>query len=384
VLLVACANVAGLLLSRARARSREIAVRLAIGAGRWVLIRQLLLENLIMAIAGGAAGLLVADLSADFWRRNPIRTDVPVVFDVQVDNRVLLFTLVVSVVSTLLFGLVPALRASRPDLVPALKGTDGETGSRRRLWGRNAIVAGQVAVSLVLLTISASMVQGFREEFAQGPGYRTDRLFVATLGTQMAHYSEDQTSRYYRDLLDATRQAAGVKSAALGGIPMQDAALSVGIVPEGWHLQPNEQSIATMCFYISDGYFETMNIPILQGRDFRRLDGAGAPLVAVVNEQAAKHLERCGARQAVPSGRGHGSAGRNRGYRPHVEVPMDCRGQYGLRLPALPAAPSLQNLAPGRIRRPRCRLPGSCAAGRVAQTGPRYAGLRRPSHAGAL
>jgi predicted permease len=290
VLLVACANVAGLLLSRARARSHEIAVRLAIGAGRGTLIRQLLLENLIMAIAGGAAGLLVADVSADFWRRNPIRSDLPVVFDVQVDHRVLLFTLVVSVVSTLLFGLVPALRASRPDLVPALKGTDGETGSRRRLWGRGALVAGQVAVSLVLLTISASMVQGFREQFAQGPGYRTDRLFVATLDAQMAHYSEDQTSRYYRDLLDATRQAAGVKSAALGGIPMQDAALSVGIIPEGWQLQPNEHSIATMCFYVSDGYFETMNIPILQGRDFRRSDGAGAPLVAVVNEQAARHF----------------------------------------------------------------------------------------------
>ena len=137
VLLVACANVAGLLLSRARARTREIAVRLAIGAGRGALVRQLLLESLLIAIAGGAGGAIVAEVIADYWRRTPVPFDLPVVFDMTVNLRVLLFTLAVAVVSTLLFGLAPALRVTRPDLVPALKAADADSAGEPLLGAQS-------------------------------------------------------------------------------------------------------------------------------------------------------------------------------------------------------------------------------------------------------
>jgi len=290
VLLVACANVAGLLLSRARARAREIAVRLAIGAGRMALVRQLLLENLLVALAGGVAGVWMADAMADYWRRLPIPTDLPVVFDAGVDRRVLLLTLIVSVLSTLLFGLAPALRGTRPDLVPALKAADADSAGRRRLWGRNLIVAGQVALSVMLLTVSAAMVQGFREELMPGPGYRVDHLYLTSFNTQLAHYSQDQTIRFYKDLLDRARSEPAIKSAALiSAVPMQAGPGAVGVVPEGWQLPRGEQSMTTYAAYISDGYFATMNIPILQGRGFLESDRADVPMVAVVNEQMARH-----------------------------------------------------------------------------------------------
>ena len=290
VLLVACANVAGLLLSRARARSREIAVRLAIGAGRGALIRQLLLENLLVAVAGGSGGIIVTEVVAEFWRRVPIPADLPVVFDIGTDGRVLLFTLAVSVLSTLLFGLAPALRMTRPDLVPALKAADADSGGKRRLWGRNLIVAGQVALSLVLLAVSGALVQGFRGELTQGPGFRTDRLFLASFDTQLIHYSGDQTRRFYDDLLWRTRSAPGVRSAALiSDVPMAGSD-SIDMVVEGSELPRSQKANPGFGAYVSEGYFRAMEIPILAGRDFLESDRQGAPLVAVVNDHAAKHF----------------------------------------------------------------------------------------------
>jgi predicted permease len=292
VLLVACANVAGLLLSRARARTREIAVRLAIGASRTALVRQLLLENLLVAVAGGLAALVVADAINEFWRHVPVPADLPVVFDVKVDHRVLLFTMIVSVLSTLLFGLAPALNATRPNLVPALKAADADTGGKHRFWGRNTVVAGQVALSLVLLAVSATLFRGFRNVLTAGPGFRTDRLFLTSFDTQLANYSQDQSQRFYQNLLDRTRAAPGVKSATLmSSLPMFESE-SAGIVPEGWQLPAGEHSISTLCAYISDGYFQTMGIPILQGRAVLEMDREDTPLVAVVNEHMANHYWR--------------------------------------------------------------------------------------------
>lgn len=289
VLAVACANVAGLLLSRARARSREIAVRLAIGAGRAALIRQLLLENLVVAVGGGVGGVAVAAAVAALFRNLPLPSDLPIVLAMGVDRRVLLFTLAVSVLSTLLFGLAPALRITRPDLVASLKAGDADRGGKPRLWGRNAIVAGQVALAVLLLVISAVLVQGFREQLVEGPGYRTDHLFLTSFDTDLAHYSEDQARRFYRDLLERTRAAAGVRSAALtSGVPMISVD-SVGIVPEGYQLTPGEQALTTFDSYLSEGYFGTLGIPIVRGRGFLESDAANSPLVAVVNEHMAAH-----------------------------------------------------------------------------------------------
>jgi predicted permease len=290
VLAVACANVAGLLLSRSRARSREIAIRLAIGAGRWALVRQLLFENLLVAIAGGLGGVEVAYAAAKFFSNYPVPPDLPIVFAATVDTRVLLFTLAVSLGSTLLFGLAPALRSTRPDLVRALKAADADSGGKKRFWGRNAIVAGQVALSLVLLTISAVLLRGFRDQFMQGPGFRTERLFLTAFDTDLAHYSEDQTGQFYANLLHRARSAPGVRSAALTSIVPLDGQDSVDIVPEGYQMPARQQALTIFDAYVSDGYFDTLGVPIQQGRGFLESDGKGAPLVAVVNEHAAKHF----------------------------------------------------------------------------------------------
>jgi predicted permease len=290
VLLVACANVAGLLLSRARARTRGMAVRLAIGAGRWALIRQLLLENLLLAIAGGGAGILLAFSITDFFNAIPIPTDVPVFLKAAIDQRVLLFTLAASIVSTFLFGLVPAFQTTRLDLVPALKATDTDSGGRRRLWGRNLIVVGQVALSLVLLVVSAMMWQGFRDQLKQGPGFRTDHLYLAGFNTTPMNYSEQQTRKFYKDLLDKTRLAPGVRSAALASdVPMGFNFPSTGMVPEGYSLPAGQQAISILNYLVSDGYFATQGVRILRGRGFLDTDQAGTPLVAVVNAHFAQH-----------------------------------------------------------------------------------------------
>jgi macrolide transport system ATP-binding/permease protein len=289
VLLVACANVTGLLLSRAKARSREMAVRLAIGAGRGALIRQLLLENALLALAGGLAGIAVAYAITSFFNGIPIPTDVPVDFHASVDRRMLLFTILASLLSTFVFGLTPALQTTRLDLVSALKAGTAAGARWRRLWGRNLIVVGQVALSLVLLIVSAVLLQGFRGELLQGPGFRTDHLYLTSLDTQPLHYSEDQSHRFFRDLLNKTRQAPGIRSAALtSNVPLLGGN-SVGVVPEGYSLPRGEQVFTVFNHYVSEGYFATLGVPILRGRGFLDSDRADTPLVAVVNAQFANH-----------------------------------------------------------------------------------------------
>jgi macrolide transport system ATP-binding/permease protein len=289
VLLVACANVAGLLVSRARARTREMAVRLAIGAGRGALIRQLFLENLLLAIAGGLVGILLAYAITDFFNTIPIPTDVPVSLKAAIDQRVLLFTLAASILSTFVFGLAPAFQTTRLDLVPSLKAMDADSSGRKRLWGRNLLVAGEVALSLVLLVVSAVSWLGFQSQLRQGTGYRTDHLYLASFDTRPRSYSEDQTRRFYRDLLEKTRLAPGVRSAALASdVPMGFNQSSVAVVPEGYSLPPGQQAFNVMNYYVSDGYFATQGIRILRGRGFRETDRAGTPLVAVVNTQFAQ------------------------------------------------------------------------------------------------
>jgi predicted permease len=235
---------------------------------------------------GGAA---VAQGFADSWRSMPFPSDLPVVLDIGVDHRVLLFTLVVSVLSTLLFGLAPAFRVTRLDLIPALKAADADSGGRRRLWGRNMIVAGQVALSLVLLAVAASLVQGFRGELMQGPGFRTDHLLITSFDTHLAQYSEDRARRFYDDLLRRTRSAPGVRSAALvSNVPMAGID-NVEVVVEGAELSRGEKAPQKLGSYVSDGYFRTMGVPILAGRDLLESDRENAPLVAVVNDHMAKH-----------------------------------------------------------------------------------------------
>jgi predicted permease len=218
VLLIACANVMNRMLSRARGRAREIAVRLAIGAGRGRLIRQLLTESLLIAALGGGLGLLVAQANAEMFSHFRIPGAIPIVFDLRLDSRVALFTLLVSIASALLFGLAPALRSTHPDLVPALKASKADGDRRRRFLGRNALVIAQVAGSLVLLVFATQAYRGARIVLSGPIGFRTDHVLMASFDPTLARYTAGQTDEFYKRLLERARTLPGVKSAGLAQI----------------------------------------------------------------------------------------------------------------------------------------------------------------------
>ncbi len=289
VLLVACANVASLLLSRARARSREMAVRLAIGAGRARLVRQLLTESLFIGLAGGVLSLAVARLGLVLIQRIQVPTDMPLQFDFKLDARVLLFSLAASLASVLFFGLAPALQTARTDLVPALKSLDADSTGRKRFWGRNALVVGQVALSLVLLVVTAMMYRGFSTQLGAGPGYRTSHLLMMSFDPTLVKFSEAQAQQFYKQVADRAVTLPGVKSAALTQVvpmaPNQDA---TDIVPDGYQLPKGQESVSVPSNVTGPGYFETIGIAITQGRGFLDTDTASSPKVAVVNENLAK------------------------------------------------------------------------------------------------
>jgi macrolide transport system ATP-binding/permease protein len=289
VLLVACANVAGLLLSRARARSREIAVRLAIGAGRSRLIQQLLLESLLIALVGGALGVAVAYGGTRFFNQIQVPSDLPIVLSAQLDHRVLFFTLAVSLASTLLFGLTPAIRSTQSDLVSALKAADADLAARSRLWGRNLLVICQIAISLVLLTVSTILFRGFAQ-VVKDPGFRTDHLLMMSLNPTLVRYTDAQTRHFYKQLLERARSAPGVKSVAwTQNIPFRPDQDMDSVAPEGYQFPPGQQTVNVFSDTVGDQYFETIGIPVVRGRAFLQSDTANTPRVAVVNEQFAKH-----------------------------------------------------------------------------------------------
>ncbi|HME06403.1 MAG TPA: ABC transporter permease [Bryobacteraceae bacterium] len=288
VLLVACANVASLLLSRARARSREMALRLAIGAGRSRLVRQLLTESLFIGLAGGVLSLAVARLGLVLIQRIQVPTDMPIQFDFQLDTRVLLFSLAASLASVLFFGLVPAWQTSRTDLVPALKSLDADSAGRKRFWGRNALVVGQVALSLVLLVVTAMMYRGFSTQLGAGPGYRTNHLLMMSFDPTLVKFSEEQTQQFYKQVADRAVTLPGVKSATLTrSTPMAPNQESIDIAPEGYQLPKGQDSVSILSDIVGPHYFETIGIAVVRGRGILATDTAASPKVAVINENLA-------------------------------------------------------------------------------------------------
>jgi macrolide transport system ATP-binding/permease protein len=294
VLLVACTNVAGLLLSRARSRTREIAVRLAIGAGRFRLIRMLLTESLILASLGGLAGIAIGYGVVEWFHsfQNVIfMTDLPLSIPFQMDTRVLLASLALAALSALLCGLAPALQSTRADLVNGLKSADVDVPGRKRLWGRNVLVVAQVSTSLMLLTASFLMVRGFRHSLLEGTGFAKDHLLMASFDPRLVQYDAAQTQRFYKLLAERVRIAPGVQNEALTqNIPLGvDDFDGVAFVPDGFQMPRDRENFSSTMDTVDEGYFETMGIPILRGRSFRASDAADAPRVAVVNQQFANH-----------------------------------------------------------------------------------------------
>jgi predicted permease len=289
VLIIACANVANLLLARARSRSREIAIRLAIGASRLRLIRQLLLESVMLALMGGLLGIVFAYGGIRFLQRIRIPTDLPVVIGVQLDHRVLLFSLFTALVTALLFGLVPALRCTRTDLVPALKAAQQGSPGKRRTIGRNALVIGQVALSMALLVAAGVLVDAVRKTLALDPGFRTDHLLTMEFDTALVRYTDQQTRVFYREIGDRARALPGVRSVAMSCyIPFSPNGYLKTVVPEGYQFPKGGESASIGAADVDEHFFDTMKTAIIRGRGFTADDKAGARRVAVVNAEFAK------------------------------------------------------------------------------------------------
>jgi len=297
VLLVACTNVAGVLLSRARSRTREIAVRLAIGAGRGRLIRLLLTESLILAVLGGLAGIAVAYGVVEWFqsKQNIIfMTDLSAAIPFQMNTRVLVVALTFSLVSALLCGIAPAVQSTRTNLVNGLKSTEVDGPGRKRLWGRNALVVAQVAMSLLLLTASFLMARSFEHSLREGTGFAKDHLLMAEIDPRLMQYNATQTKQFYKQMAERLRETPGVESEALAqNVPLgadgsQDFE-SVAFVPEGFQMPRDRDNFTSALDTIDEGYFATMSVAILRGRGFRASDTAETTRVAIVNEHLAKH-----------------------------------------------------------------------------------------------
>ena len=291
VLFVACANVAGLLTSRAPVRAREMALRLAIGAGRGRLVRQLVTESLLIAAAGGVLGLGVGYAGMTLFRQIELPTDLPVALSFQMDRRALLFSLAVAAASAVIFGLVPALQATRTDLTAVMKASDSVAPGRRRRWGRAVLVGGQVAVSVVLLVVALFMYRGFRQQLANGPGYRTDHLLMMSFDTSLLHYTDAQSRQFFDQVAERARTVPGVQRVTMAtSVPMSNDSIGFEtVVPEGFQFPPGKDNATVVSSRIDEHYFDTMGLTILQGRNFTVDDAAGKPPVAIVNQQFAQH-----------------------------------------------------------------------------------------------
>ena len=293
VLLIACTNVADLMLARATSRSRELAVRAALGAGRWHIIRPLLVESAVLALAGGASGLLLANIGTDLlFHLSSERIPLPRVSDIHIDRMVLLFAIAISLASSVIFGLVPAWQAARVDLQEALK----QGGARGLLGGRssrlrNGLVIAQIALSFVLAVGAGLLMRSFLALNNVQLGFRSDGILVmyahAPAGTLDEHLG---IARLFERLFADLAALPGVKSvAAAMGVPSGQYGSNGSYAVEGKHIFAPGQRLPHAIFSLaSPGYFETMGIPLLRGRGFSTRDDYQSGFVAMISDALAR------------------------------------------------------------------------------------------------
>ena len=288
VLLTACANVANLLLARGAARSREIAVRVALGSGRARLIRQLLTENVLLAVSGGACGILVAAWLMRVLMSFKPPVPIPLAVAVKLDGPVLLFTVGVSLATGIAFGLAPAWQAaSKTDIVPVLK-DEAALGRTRRSRLRGAFVVAQVACSMFLVIGAGLFVRSLLSARAIDAGFDPSDMIVMSVVPQLHGYDEARGRSMYESLLQRVSALPGVQSATLAeSVPLGIGGSRRGTAIEGYRPQPGEDT-ETAYNVVAPRYFETMRIPILRGRSFSDADRSGAPPVVIVNEAFAR------------------------------------------------------------------------------------------------
>src|ERR1041384_5620317 len=295
VLLIACANVANLLLVHAPTRKREMSVRVALGANRWRIIRQLLTESFVLAAIGGGLRILLAHWGI---RLIPSRLPdgIPRLAEANVDLRVLMFTFGVSLVTGLLFGLAPALQASRLNLTDALKeGDRASAGSRQNL--RRALVVCEVALTLTLLVGAGLLIQSFLRVMQVDPGFRSENLL--TMQVSVNNPDGNQVDLFFKQLQENVRRLPGVKAGAVSnGLPLVSVNHPTYFI-EGKPLPKNGAEPDVMRYTVSPGYFQTMGIQLLKGRVFTPQDTPTTPLVAVIDEALVPQIGRASCRERV-------------------------------------------------------------------------------------
>jgi predicted permease len=288
VLLIACANVANMLLARSSERRQEIAVRLALGAGRGALIRGLLTESLLLASAGGALGVLFSVWATGALSRLSVMGATSLDVDLGVDMRVLSFAFAASLLTGVAFGMVPALRASRPNLVPALKDGRADDGSKRAFGLRDALVVSQVAVSLLLLVGAGLLLRSLQGAQDIELGFDAENTAMIEMRLDMLGYGDEQSDAFQRSYLERIRGLPQVQSAALTQkLPLGADVSVTGIYIPGVHEDPEDEAYMADEAVVGPGYFETLSIALLRGRDFTESDTPETPLVAIVNETMA-------------------------------------------------------------------------------------------------
>jgi macrolide transport system ATP-binding/permease protein len=294
VLLIACANIANLLLARATARRREIAMRLALGARRARIVRQLLTESVLLALLGGAAGLVVAFWTLDALKAiDAIPIPANVLVNLGLDTRVLTFALAVSIFTGLLFGLAPALQATKTDVVPVLKNEmlPSAGTSPRRFLGwlslRKGLVVSQVALSLVALVAAGLFLRSLRQTQNIDPGFETDGVLMAVFNLGREGYTPERGQLFYRQIVERVQGLPGVRSACIAqGPPFGNQGIARSVFLEGRETSERDR-ILVQVHPVGPGYFRTLGIPIERGRDFTADDDEDAPDVVVINKTMA-------------------------------------------------------------------------------------------------
>jgi putative ABC transport system permease protein len=290
VLLLACTNLANLLLARATTRRKEIAVHLALGASRLRLIWQLLLESMLLAVAGGIFGTFLAYWLIRMAIAFKLPMDVPLAVDLHMDYRVLIFTCLISLVTGVLVGLLPALQTTRVDLQSGLK-ENTSFGKFRRSWLKSSLIVFQVTLSLVLLVGAGLMLRALKKAESIDLGFNPQNAAAISFDLRLQGYNQQRSQEFQKLLLEQTRSLPGVQFAGIVDLVPVDLHFSrEAVFPEGATVESASKAPRAMTSRISPGYFQTMDTRIIRGRDFTLQDDENAPAVAIVNETFARHF----------------------------------------------------------------------------------------------
>jgi predicted permease len=293
VLLIACANVANLILARANGRRKEFATRTALGATRGRMMRQLLTETVLLSAFGGILGLVFARWAALALMSVHIPTDIPLrLFDLRMDWRIFGFSFFAALITGMIAGLLPSIEASRTDLADTLKagGRSGGASTGHHRF-RNALVVAQVAVCLLLLACAGFFMRSLQNSAQVDMGFRADHTLMMTMDLGLQGYNEERGQQFYKQLSERVRSLPGVRDAAIGGyIPMGYDSSLLNIFPEGQVVDDKTKTESAFDDEVQPDYFRTAGTPVIQGREFTDADSASGPKVAIVNEAFAKKI----------------------------------------------------------------------------------------------